>query len=75
MRFIYKYSVTNLKNFLESNQFIDYNIWYHKNRHPIHDLPQTCGGGKSVCANLDTAHLQFSDTPEDKFQYQWMIIQ
>ena len=40
---------SNLKNCLESNQCIDGNRWNHKNRHPRHDLPQSCGGVKSVC--------------------------
>ena len=41
--------MSNLSNFLESKQCIDWNRCNHKNRHPRHDLPQTCGGSKSVC--------------------------
>ena len=40
------YTTVNLKNFrnlLEANKLIDGNRWYHKNQHPLHDLPQTCG--------------------------------
>ena len=30
---------------------------------------------KNSMTELDTAHRHFSNTPEDKFQYQWMVIQ
>ena len=46
------YTTANLKklrNCLESNQCIDDTRFNHKKRHPCHDLPQTCGGRKSVC--------------------------
>ena len=42
-------NLNNLRNFLESNTYIDCNKCNHKNRHPHHNLPQTCGGSKSVC--------------------------
>ena len=34
---------------LEDSQYIYENKWNNKNRHPCHDIPQTCGGSKSVC--------------------------
>ena len=48
-RFIYQSPVTNSRNWLESNQYIDDDKWNHKNRHPCHDLTQTCRGRKSIC--------------------------
>ena len=46
------YKTSNLnkfRKFLAANQCIDGNSWNNKNQHPLHDLPQTCGGSKSVC--------------------------
>ena len=42
-------NLKNLINWIEDNKFIDYERWNHKNRHPRHNLPKTCGGSKSVC--------------------------
>ena len=42
-------NLKNLRNLLEANKCIDDNIWNLKKWHPRHDLPQTCGGRKSVC--------------------------
>ena len=45
----------NLRNCFEANQCIDCNMLNYKNRHPSHDLPQTCMG-----ANL---YVQFGYGP------------
>ena len=45
---IYKI-MSNLRNLLEANQYIDCNRCNHKNRHPRHNLPKTYGGRKPVC--------------------------
>ena len=42
-------TVSNLRNCLESNQCIDDTMQNNQNWHPRHDLPQICGGNKSVC--------------------------
>ena len=42
-------TMSNLRNCLKYNQFIDCAVWNHKKWHPRYDLPQTCGGSKSVC--------------------------
>ena len=41
--------LNKLSNFLESNQFIYCDRWNYKNRHPSHNLPQTCGYSKFEC--------------------------
>ena len=41
-------NLDHLRNCLEANQCIDGNRWNHKNLHPLHNLPQTCGGSKYV---------------------------
>ena len=41
--------ISNLRNLIESNQCIDYNMCNSKNRHPHQDLPQTCVVSKYVC--------------------------
>ena len=39
---------SNLRNCLEANQFIEYDMWIHKKRHPHHDLPQACKERKYI---------------------------
>ena len=42
-------NLNDLSNWLESNECIYCDRWNHKNWHPCHDLPQTCGWKKSIC--------------------------
>ena len=39
--------MSNLSNCLKANQYIDCDMFNHKNRHTRHNLPQTCWGIKS----------------------------
>ena len=48
--------LSNLRNCLESNQFIDYDRRNKKNCHPHHDLPQTFWRSKSVYMVWHRAH-------------------
>ena len=46
-----------------------------KNNSPYPWPSKTLGGEQIHMSRLDTAHWQFSITPEDKLQYQWTLIQ
>ena len=68
-------NLNNLSKCLETNQCIDGDRCNRKNRNPHHDLPQSCGGSKSICLVWIWLTDNFQSHPRKKIQNQWTLIQ